>query len=318
MGWEHFTPPASAYAFTDRVALVRVDVATGAVTTLERWSSTPVTRRLLRNYRNRIFNWMSVTIRPQRDGSVQYTAQISMPRVPSSEGHVLAGVWAPASSQRGEWQRGSPQLGGSEPVLADQTEVFAMPGPESFPCGIVLLDHAAMTPRPVTWTEACRQQHPEGPPVPKLMEVSRKADLDRIAEIGRVRDERVAKYRSEGRSEGEALLQSSRDLQNSGYLPRPPQLVAHPVGAGEAADGRPVFDIADAEMASGIFPDLERALARPGAEVEKSMGRYIVHRDYGNSARLNAFLDGGGREFLVRFREATYRVEVRPWTPAKH
>ena len=63
-------------------------------------------------------------------------------------------------------------------------------------------------------------------------------------------------------------------------------------------------------MASGVFPDIEKAIASPGTEIDKS-GRYIVHRDYTTSARLNAWLDGGAREFVVRFRGATYRIEVR-------
>jgi hypothetical protein len=33
-------------------------------------------------------------------------------------------------------------------------------------------------------------------------------------------------------------------------------------------------------MASGIFPDIEKALSAPGTEIDKSMGKYIVHNDY--------------------------------------
>jgi hypothetical protein len=313
MGWEHFTPPASAYAFGDTVALVRIDVDTGAITTLERWSSTPVTRRVMQNYRGRIFSFLSVTIRAHRDGRVEYAAAISIPRVPSSEVHLLSGVWAPSAAPRGEWVIGERPMGASEPVVAGETEVLALRGPESYAC-LVLVDHAATAPRALAWPPGCRKQYPDGPPLAAVMEASRKKDLDRLAEIGRLRAERIATYRAEGRPEGEALLQSSRDLQGLGYLPKPAQVVAWRVEA-DMSSALPVFEIADAEMASGVFPDLQRALGSPGAEVEKSMGRYVVHRDYTNSARLNAFVDGGGREFLVRFRGATYRVEIRPGTP---
>jgi hypothetical protein len=41
------------------------------------------------------------------------------------------------------------------------------------------------------------------------------------------------------------------------------------------------------------------------------MGAYVVHNDYTNSRKLNAHLASGERQFLVRFRGETYRVEIR-------
>jgi hypothetical protein len=98
-----------------------------------------------------------------------------------------------------------------------------------------------------------------------------------------------------------------------GYLPKSPRLVAHKIAAADsdAFPALPLFEIAEAEMASGVFPDIEKALAAPGTEIDKSMGKYIVHNDYANSRKLNAHLAGGTREFLVRFRDETYRIELR-------
>lgn len=76
-------------------------------------------------------------------------------------------------------------------------------------------------------------------------------------------------------------------------------------------NGVPLFEIAEAEMASGIFPDIDKALAAPGGEVERSLGKYVVHNDYTTSRGLNAHLATGAREFLVRLRGATYRMEIR-------
>jgi hypothetical protein len=67
-------------------------------------------------------------------------------------------------------------------------------------------------------------------------------------------------------------------------------------------------------MRSGVFPDIERAIADPGAEIDRS-GRYLVHRDFTNSERLNTLLDGGGGAFAVRFRGATYRIDIRSVLP---
>lgn len=72
-----------------------------------------------------------------------------------------------------------------------------------------------------------------------------------------------------------------------------------------------MFEIAEGEMVSGIFQDLEKALSAPETEVEKSRGAYVIHHDYGNRQRLNAYFEGGGRQFMVRFRGVLYRVEIR-------
>ena len=44
--------------------------------------------------------------------------------------------------------------------------------------------------------------------------------------------------------------------------------------------------------------------------VDKTMGDYVIHHDYQNSARLNAFLGGGGERFRVRFAGRLYALTV--------
>jgi hypothetical protein len=314
-GWEHFTPPAYAYLHTDRVGLVRITVADGAVETLETWPASPLPGRVLREYRGRIFNTMQASVRADAAGQVRYEIAIAIPVVPSSEIHRLTGTWSaqPQARRRGEWQHGSHgAAGSSEPVLAGEIEVFALKGPESFPCAVVLLDHARMAARTLAGSATCHGWHPGGPPVGALLEVSRKKDIERVARLERARKEWVAKYMQEGASEGEAMVKSIRALEDTGYLPRSPRLVAHRLTGGEAAatTALPLFEIAEAEMASGIFPDIEKALASPGEEIDRS-GQYIVHDHYRNSRRLNAHLAGGAREFLVRYRGETWRLEIR-------
>ncbi|HJQ64031.1 MAG TPA: hypothetical protein VJ834_14345 [Burkholderiales bacterium] len=315
LGWEHFTPPAHAYPLTDSIRLVRIDTASAAEETLERWSTTPVLERVIAEYRGRVFNSLRATVRPDAAGGVRYDVEMAIPVVPSSEMHVLSGNWAPQENvrRRGEWQRGQSPVGPSSPVLSDQTEVFALRGPESFPCALVLLDHRTMTTRVLAHTAAYASRYPSGPPLAALLEVSRKKDIDRIAEVERARGALVAKFREAGASEIEALLKTHRALEDSGYLPKSPRLVARELTPQERDASRTLalFEIADAEMASGIFPDIQQALAAPGTEIDKSMGKYIVHNDYANSRLLNAHLASGAREFLVRFRGATYRIEIR-------
>ncbi|MGQ0752562.1 MAG: hypothetical protein ACT4PS_18700 [Betaproteobacteria bacterium] len=315
-GWEHFTPPAHAYLHTDRISLIRIAVADGAVETLETWPASPLPGRALREYRGRIFNTMRASVRPDAAGSVRYEIRIAIPVVPASEIHRLSGTWSaqPHTRRRGEWQRGGHGVAGlSEPVLAGAIEVFALDGPESFPCAVVLLDHARMTARTLAGSSICHGRHPDGPPVQALLEVSRKNDIERVARLERARKEWIAKYMQEGASEGAAMLKSIRALEDTGYLPKSPRLVAHRLTRSEAdaTTALPLFDIDDAEMASGVFPDIEKALAAPGEEIERSMGRYIAHDHYDNSRRLNAHLAGGAREFLVRYRGTTWRLEIR-------
>jgi hypothetical protein len=315
-GWEHFTPPAHAYPLSDRISLVRVESASGKVETLESWSSTPVLRRVISEYRGRVFNTMHASVRPDPSGTVRYEIEIAIPVVPSSEVHRLSGSWAPdeAARQRDEWRRGDyAGAGTSEPVLSGETEVFALSGPESYPCAVVLLDHRMMTTRVLVKSAAYAGRYPDGVPITALLEVSRKKDIERVAELARVREKLVAKYRKEGASEIEALLRSNRALEDSGYLPKSPRIVAQKLGAADIAafSALPLFAIADTEMASGIFPDIEKALSAPGSEIDKSMGAYVVHNDYASSRKLNAHLASGAREFLVRFRGETYRIEVR-------
>lgn len=314
-GWEHFTPPARAWLHADRIAVIRIENATGKTEALESWPTTPLLARVLSEYRGRIFNTMRASVRPEASGAVRYEVEIAIPVVPSSEIHRLSGQWSaqPQMQRRADWQRGGYSgAGPSEPVLSGQVEVFALSGPESFPCAVVLLDHASMKARVLAGSATCHGRHPEGPPVEALLEVSRKQDIERTAALERARKALVTGYMSQGASEGEAMLKSIRALEDHGYLPKSPRLVAHRLAPGEfATTALPLFEIADAEMASGIFPDIEKALAAPGEEIDRSMGKYIVHDHYDNSRRLNAHLASGAREFLVRYRGETWRLEVR-------
>jgi hypothetical protein len=313
-GWEHFTPPAHALPLTDRIRLIRIDAASGTAQTLESWDATPVAQRVIREYRGRVFNIMTASVRANGN-TVAYSVGMAIPVVPASEVHQLSGTWSGETTarQRGEWRREGYAHGGlSEPVLAGQTEVFALRGPESYPSAVVLLDHTTMRSRVIAKSAAYDDLHPAGPQTQELLAISRKQDIERIAAMQRKRDELVAGYRARGMNEIEALLKSGRDLEDLGYLPKSTHMVARRLDRHDASASPqlPMFDIADAEMASGIFPDLEKALAEPGTEIDKTMGKYIAHRDYANSEKLNAYLAGGGLAYLVRYRGTLYRIDI--------
>ena len=310
-GWEFLTPPARAWVVTDRIRLIRVDTASRRVDVLREWASSPIVRLTIEEYRGRMFLPLQVAIRPEAS-RVRYAIQLSIPRVPASETYGITGVWEAATNggDRGEWQPGGgsgPTV--SEPVLAGDTEVFAVRGPEMFPSALVLLDHRTSTVRTVVYTRAYTTEHPHGVAIEELLAVSRKPQRDREVAFAAKYQERLAAHRAEGLREGDAILRSYRDLEDLGYLQRTPRLVAREASA---ADGSaPRFDIADAEMASGVFNDIEHAIESPGAEIEKSSGAYIIHRDYDNSRKLNEFLAAGGRVFMIHYRGKLYRLEIR-------
>jgi hypothetical protein len=312
-GWEFFTPPAHAWLIEDRIRLVRIDVRTAQLDVLEEWPSTPIARRTITEYRGRVFAILNARIRVEPADAVHYAVELSVPRVPSSEVHQLTGVWSttPNVRRRADWRDGQAGSGPGEPVVMDALELFTVPGPENYPSAIVLLDHHTRTTRAIASTSAYQRTYPRGVPIKELLAVSRKPQLDREAAFKARYNELVALHRAEGLKEGDAILRSYDEMEDLGFLPRSPRIVALEATHLDERDALPVFDIVEPEMASGVFKDLSEAIAAPGTQVRKSPYEYIIHRDYDNSRRLNAYLAGGGRAFFVRFRGRLYRLEVK-------
>jgi hypothetical protein len=202
-------------------------------------------------------------------------------------------------------------------VIDGQRELFMLPGPESFPAALVLLDHADGSMRILRQSPAYGSRYPAGPQLAALMEVSRKPSHDRVQEMIRIEQERVAEYRRQGASEAEALLRAERDLRDLGFYPKPQRWVATQLDPPADAERArlPRIDIAD-EIKVGLFPDLEQAMRAPGTEVDKSMSRYLRHRDYDSSERLNALLESGAKELLVGYGGRVYLFRLLPAEPA--
>jgi|GEM_PF-1907701 len=322
LGWEFFTPPAHARALSDELRLLRVSLDGSNVEILERWPSTPVVGRTLQQYRGRLFNPLGASLRPQADGSISYGFELALPRVPASEVHQLHGAWSLDSSQRqrGEWARTPNKvIAGSEPVILGERELFALRGPEAFPAAIALLDHATKRIRIVIAAPVFDSIYPNGPALDELMQVSRKADHDRVQAIARIQREREALYLSQGMLPGAAILQADRDLRDLGYFGKPPRWVARRLSAAGATtpSTTPRFDIDEMEFKVGLMQDIAKAIAQPGAEIDWDSGRYITHRDYPNAGRLNAALEKGATEIVIGYRGDAYLLTLLPRTEAE-
>lgn len=317
LGWEGFTPPAFAHAFSDEVRLLRLSLDGRKVEELERWKSTPMAGRTLREYRGRLFGLLAAGLRTGADASVEYGLELALPRIPAAEVYQLRGVWslAAAQRQRGTWvpsQRRT--VGASEPVIVGEKELFSLPGAKGFPSAVVVLDHARRMASVVIAAADYDARYPNGPAIEQLMTMSRKAAHDRAQAIARIRKEREAAYLSQGMLPNDAALKAWRDVRDLGYLPTPPRWVARRIEAAEVAAARalPRFDIDEMEFKVGLMRDIAEAIAQPGVEVDKDGTRYITHRDYPNAANLNAALESGATEIVIGYRGQAFRLQLLP------
>jgi hypothetical protein len=157
-------------------------------------------------------------------------------------------------------------------------------------------------------TRRCRSKYPEGITASVLGSASRRADIERSETIRTAYADLVSRGRDAGLSEGDAMLGANKEMQRRGYFPKDPTLVAEATGCDAAS---PLFAITDMEFTVGLFPDIAAAIAQPGAEVDKSMGAYIMHSDYTTSRDINEYLAADRSIFFVRARGRCWRMTIR-------
>lgn len=311
-GWEHFTPPARVYLQSDHLTLSYIDLSSGQIETVLAWNSTPLQGRLLHNYRGRVFSSLGTRIRILPDGEIEYAARLSIPTVPHSETWSITGYW-PTSDPIPEWKEQGTSLSGlSEPVVTGDLEVTSLPGKESFPAGIVLLNHRDRTLSVPVHNRDYTELYPSGPAPEKLFAGSRKEEVDRRNEMRTTHRELVQRFQEEGMTDGAALLAAGKEMARLGWWPTPRQIVARRIDS--HPEGVTVFTIDPMEITVGLFPDIEKALANPGTPVEQS-GRYIRHRDYRTSEKINEFLTTKPERFGVRIDNENFLVDIIPEKP---
>jgi hypothetical protein len=178
------------------------------------------------------------------------------------------------------------------------------------PCAIAVLRRNDRGVRVLTGTDECHSKYPAGLSATVLEPLSRRADIERAEMIRNTYAGLIARGIASGLPDIQARLRAGEEMSRLGLFPKTTMLIAERIGC-SGLD--PVFEIADDEFAVGLFQDIERAIASPGVEVEKSMGPYITHRDYSTSRRINEWVEGGRLELFVRARGACWRMRiVRP------
>ena len=310
-GVETFTPPATVRLQRDRFSLVRIRVSDGSLTVVESFPPSPLEGASIKAYHGAIFGSPRAHLRWADADHLEYEIGVTRHDSPFSRTFVVRKVWDRQSGAyvtSAPWEERSTSMGGLEAQqLHGELEAIAVPGEEAMPCAVSLLsrDGAART---LVQTRRCRSKYPEGITASVLGSASRRADIERSETIRTAYADLVSRGRDAGLSEGDAMLGANKEMQRRGYFPKDPTLVAEATGCDAAS---PLFAITDMEFTVGLFPDIAAAIAQPGAEVDKSMGAYIMHSDYTTSRDINEYLAADRSIFFVRARGRCWRMTIR-------
>jgi hypothetical protein len=309
LGWEHFTPPASAYVLSDQIGLRRVDEWGNAIENLADFQGSPVEGRTTKHYRGRIFNTMTARLNPSA-GGLDFRVRMNIPKVPRSEQWALTGLWpSNQSSPAPQWrQKWAGNMSAGEAVLKNGIELIAIKGQESYPAAILAVN-ADGSYRVLVKNKRFRSLYPNGVPRRLIAQVSRRKGIDRSQQLRRVQGELMAKYKAEGKNEGAAALATLDDMERLGHLQRSPRLVATLVD--RVPKGVRVFDIPAQRFQVGLYQDIARAMARPGAEVKTGTGTYLKYADDNTGPELKAYRQAGNDRFAVRSGAKLYLLQVR-------
>jgi hypothetical protein len=309
-GHTGFTPPASVRLHRDRFQLLNIRLSDGAITVVETFPPSPLEANQLSAYHGAIFGTPHAHLRWVDGDHLDYEVGVTRHDTPLARTFILnrrwdakAGVYVTVAP----WSEAYTTMSGDEPDrLHGDSEVLAVPGDELMPCAIALLDRRGSEARTLI-ESGCGGRYPEGLTAAALTPFSRRAEIERSKMIQDTYTGLVARGRAAGLPDGDARLRAGEEMSRLGLFPKRTSLVAEQA----ACDAVPLFDISDDQFTVGLFPDIERAIAMPGTDVDKSMGSYITHREYRTSAQINEWIDGGHDQFSVRARGACWRLTIR-------
>ena len=251
LGWEFFSPPANSYVFTDRLTLNRLNVANGRLEVLERFADTPVTGRTTQHYRGRIFNTMSARITPT-DAGAELLVRMNIPRVPRSEQWALAGTWMPDQPSNAKWaEKFAGNTAAPNEVLQNGVEVITVRGREAFPAAVLAVA-ADGSYRVLLKNGDFDRLYPDGVPPKQVTERAGRERIEKSREFSRVKEELTEKFAAQGLNDGAASLRAYDEMEELGFLPKSPRLVATPVSA-PPADVK-IFDIPQARGEAVVEP----------------------------------------------------------------
>lgn len=304
----------------DTFTLNRLNLATGRVEELIRLAPSPLEGRRY-EARGQPFESAEARLRFTKEKQLEFGVCLTAYQMPVAKNYWSSGVWVEpqrAAMDLRSWQDSYCQTGGfDESTISGDWEVMQVNGGRHwFPVAIVAFNHITRNVKVLVKSNDYDRAYPTGVAVTELEKNSRRALIEHHQKVNRTYEALMQQYKAQGMSDIEAELQTGKEMERLGYYPKSTKIVARRLSSAEAAkiDKAALFTIVKPEMASGIFPDIEKAIASPGEEIDQD-GEYHIHRDYSNSARLNAFLSSGKTQFYVRYLDQTYELTIKKPPP---
>ena len=300
---------------TDTFSLKRLHVESGQVEEITRLPASPIEGRRYEKTRSP-FQAADARLQFTKERQLEFNVCLTIDQQPMAQAYMSSGVWSEAQHAAEisrSWEKSHCEVSGYDewPLFGDW-ELREVRGRLMFPAAIVAYNHVTNAVKVLVKNKDYDSLYPDGP-LRQILEYPLRADMERTQTVRRVHEELLQKYKAMGMGEMQALLRVGKDMQRLGYYPKTTMIVARRLDRAEAAAGKldreALFSVARDEMASGVFPDIEEAIARPGEEIDKS-SEYHIHRDYSTSARLNKFIKTGKTRFYVDYLGETYELTI--------
>lgn len=300
----------------DTFILKRMHVENGEIEEIRRLPPSPTEGRRFQMLGNP-FHYAATRLRFTEDHQLEFKVCLTIHQGSSVNEYLSSGVWGGANGAakiNDGWKSSACMIQGYNewPVFGDW-ELQEVRRPGFFPVAIVAYNHVTRDVRVLLKNKDYDQLYPNGVPLPKILENSVRLGVERDQTVRRVYKELVDKYKAMGMLDNLARLRAGKDMQRLGYFPKSTVIVARRLRRAEARNLNKdaLFRIPEGEMESGIFYDIEQAVARPGEEIDQLFREYHTHRDYSTSARLNKFLKAGKTRFYVEYLGVTYELTIR-------
>ena len=297
-GWEFFTTPAHVFVWRDRFSLRKLDPESGRVDILHRWPASPIENRRLRTYRGRAFTYPRTRLSWVEGAHLEYKISLSIPVQPSAEQHYVSRMWNNVENrliEEGDWTQGWTSTAGDDvSPLSGDWELILAKGRETYPCALAAFNSREQTIRVLLATDVCRDVYPDGIGPADLEPQARRPSIEHIQELKDAHERLTQEGLDAGMSEHQASLHAIDRMQDLGYYPKPPQIIARRLSPAEAerlrreGDQAALFPIEEMQFRVGLFTDIEKATDNPGEEFDKA-GKYIIHSDYTTSQDLKRF-----------------------------
>ena len=313
------SPEFAVSVSKDTFSLKRLHVQSGKIEELIMLSPSPIEGRSYESKGN-WFQYPNSGLKFTKEGQLEFNVCLKTQNIPTEKEYSSAGVWTEAQHTAKisrSWEETRCGVGGfNEWPLFGDWELLEIHGdPDYFSIAIVAYNHVTGDVKALVKNKRYDYLYPRGIALRQVQESSRRQAMERDRAIRQTREELQQKYKAMGMGENEMYFRILKDMQNLGYYPKSTTIVARRLSREEAAsndlDKDAVFSIAREEMASGIFQDIEKAVASPGEEIDHDNDGYYTHRDYTTSARLNAFLKTGKTRFYVRYLGDTYEMTIK-------